>query len=168
MSNFPVFFHSGSNNTVTNNVFVNGSLPNPGTQILLKQITHAGPPGPGAAFPMHGNALHTNIFLAPPNFTRFYSGDAAAYGGWANVSEPYITSVQHNLYFRPAAPLNTSAQLFFELDWAQWRGKGWDAESLIDTDPGFVDPVGGDFRLRLGAPALGLGFKPLAHPHCPP
>ena len=170
---YHIFFHSGSNNTVENNVFVNGSLQNPGTQILLKQITHAGPPGPGAKNPMHGNQLNRNIFLAPPNLSKIYSGDAAADGSWANVSVPYISSLRSNLYFRPAPapPLNESAELFFALDWAAWRAKGWDAGSLLNEDPGFSDPVAGDFRLRPGSPALGqpgVGFEPLAYPHCPP
>ena len=34
------------------------------TQILLKQITHAGPPGPGALFPMHGNILNRATFVS--------------------------------------------------------------------------------------------------------
>lgn len=163
-----VFFHSGSNNTVENNVFVNGSLQNPGTQILLKQITHAGPPGPGAAFPMHGNQLNRNIFLAPPNISAFYSGDAAAAGAWANVSEPYIASVEKNIYFRPSASLNVTGELFFSMDWESWREKGWDADSLLNTDPEFVGPAAGDFRLKATSPALLMGFKPLAHPLCPP
>eukprot|EP01047_Picozoa_sp_COSAG01_P074662 COSAG01_NODE_12545_length_1722_cov_3.022181_2_plen_174_part_00 len=164
----PVFFHSGSNNTVSNNVFVNGSLQNPGTQILLKQITHAGPPGPGALYPMHANKLERNIFLAPPNLTHFLSGDAAADGSWKNVSQPYLSSVQANVYFRPAAALNASSQMFFAHDWASWRLRGWDAGSLLNVDPNFADPEAGDFSLRAGSPVLALGFKQLAHPHCPP
>ena len=178
---YHIFFHSGSNNTVENNVFVNGSLQNPGTQILLKQITHTGPPGPGARFPMHGNQLNRNIFIAPPNFTKFFSGDAAADGAWANVSEPYISSVRSNLYFQPRPPsaaasafegasrgLNLTADLFFDLSWGEWREKGWDAGSLVNLDPEFVDLAAGDFRLSRGSPALGLGFEALPNPHCPP
>ena len=179
---YHIFFHSGSNNTVENNVFVNGSLQNPGAQILLKQITHQGLPGPGALFPMHGNQLNRNIFIAPPNFTKFYSGDAAADGAWSNVSEPYISSVRSNLYFQPRSPLdaasvhtgpyrgglNLSADLFFDMSWREWREKGWDAGSLFNVDPQFENPELGDYRLNQGSAAFGLGFEGLSYPHCPP
>lgn len=165
---YHIFFHSGSNNTVVGNIFVNGSLQNPGTQILLKQISHAGPPGTGAHNPMHGNILNRNIFLAPPNFSKFYSGDAAADGAWANVSLPYMSSVDQNLYYQPTNTVNESDALFFTHDWASWRNDGWDAHSLLNVDPGFVDPASGDFRLSAGSAALGLGIRQLAHPYCPP
>ena len=131
---------------------------------------------------MHGNMLNRNIFIAPPNFTKFYSGDAAADGAWANVSEPYMSSVRSNLYFQPQSSvaatfpptseasggLNLSADLFFEMSWGQWQKKGWDAGSLINVDPEFLDPEAGDYRLNLGSAAFGLGFGALSHPHCPP
>eukprot|EP01052_Picozoa_sp_SAG31_P015323 SAG31_NODE_982_length_10556_cov_18.203883_3_plen_207_part_00 len=163
-SAYHIFFHSGSNNTVENNVFVNGSLQNPGTQILLKRINHNGR-HLGDPFAMRGNSLNRNIFLAPPNFTKFISGDAAADGAWANAT-PYISSVQNNLYFRPSHQLNSSEPLFFALDWVQWRQKGWDAGSLLNVDPRFEDAAAGDFRLKSGHPAIEKGFKPLDYPMC--
>lgn len=33
--------------------------------------------------------------------------------------------------------------------------------NLTESDPGFVAPKKGDFRLRKGSPALKLGFKPI-------
>jgi len=42
----------------------------------------------------------------------------------------------------------------------QWRAKGLDLHSVI-ADPKFVDPQGGDFRLKPDSPALKLGFQPI-------
>jgi len=33
--------------------------------------------------------------------------------------------------------------------------------AVIDSDPGFMNPAGGDFRLRKDSPAWKLGFKPI-------
>lgn len=42
----------------------------------------------------------------------------------------------------------------------EWRARGHDKNSVI-TDPLFVDPDQGDFRLRKGSPALAMGFAPI-------
>jgi len=62
-----------------------------------------------------------------------------------------------NLYFHAggAGPLR-----FFRWDFDAWRAMGLDANSLV-ADPLFVGPEAGDFRLKPGSPALGLGFKPI-------
>ncbi len=40
----------------------------------------------------------------------------------------------------------------------QWRsGYGFDRSS-VTADPQFIDPARGDYRVRDGSPALGLGF----------
>ena len=63
-------------------------------------------------------------------------------GAWANVSEPYMSSVRSNLYFQPQSSvaatfpptpgvsggLNLSADLFFEMSWGEWQEKGWDLQ----------------------------------------
>ena len=42
----------------------------------------------------------------------------------------------------------------------KWRELGYDSHPVI-ADPLFVDPAGGDYRLRADSPALTLGFKPI-------
>ena len=42
-------------------------------------------------------------------------------------------------------------------DWPTWQAQGHDAAGAVG-DPGFIDPVHGDFRLRPDSPALELGF----------
>lgn len=49
---------------------------------------------------------------------------------------------------------------FGKQSWAEWRGRGMDAGSVI-ADPLFVDAANYDFRLRPDSPALKLGFRPI-------
>lgn len=42
--------------------------------------------------------------------------------------------------------------------WSQWKAPGLDAHSS-NSDPMFVDPSKGDYRVKDGSPALKLGFK---------
>jgi hypothetical protein len=51
----------------------------------------------------------------------------------------------------------------------KWLAVGWGAQpkmltlrdNLVDTDPHFVNPAAGDFRLRNDSPAFKLGFQPI-------
>jgi hypothetical protein len=44
---------------------------------------------------------------------------------------------------------------------AEWQELGFDRNSVF-ADPLFIDPQGGDFRVRPESPALKLGFKNFA------
>ncbi|MBT3378155.1 MAG: right-handed parallel beta-helix repeat-containing protein [Lentisphaerae bacterium] len=48
---------------------------------------------------------------------------------------------------------------FHERSFAEWQATGQDAHSVI-SDPLFVSPATGDYRLREGSPATRIGFKP--------
>ena len=57
-----IFFHSGSNNTVRNNIFANGTVlagSPPGPTLLFKDITKGHQP------PMRGNVLERNVVIVP-------------------------------------------------------------------------------------------------------
>lgn len=45
------------------------------------------------------------------------------------------------------------------MSWEDWLVLGNDQLSII-TDPGFKDPLNGDFSLSNNSPALQIGFKP--------
>lgn len=64
--------------------------------------------------------------------------------------------LDHNIYWNLNGPV-----LFPEgLDLANWQAsKGHDMHSLV-IDPGFLDAVNGDYRLRADSPALRIGFSP--------
>jgi len=75
--------------------------------------------------------------------------------------------LDYNVYWDASGRPITFAGVTFE----EWQKKGQDVHSLI-ADPLFVDPSHGDFRLKPGSPALGLGIKPIdvstAGPILPP
>ena len=63
-------------------------------------------------------------------------------------------AMDHNLYWRSdAQPI-----LFGTETLEQWQKRGRDLHSQ-NVDPLFVDPARDDFRLRVGSPAIPLGFK---------
>jgi hypothetical protein len=61
-----------------------------------------------------------------------------------------------NVYWHAGKPVVFPGNLDLE----KWReARGQDGNSVV-ADPGFVDPAKGDFRLKPGSPALGVGFQP--------
>jgi hypothetical protein len=82
---------------------------------------------------------------------RAWKDGAASYAGWREFDR--------NLYWQAAgAPLRIPDLAEGTLD--DWRALAFDRNSLV-ADPLFVDPAGGDYRLRPDSPALALGFAPL-------
>ena len=71
---------------------------------------------------------------------------------------------EQNLYYHVFDPL---AQFPDGYTLDQWRKTGQDNGSLF-ADPLFVDPQGGDFRLKPESPAFKIGFKPFDVPNIGP
>ncbi|HVT13633.1 MAG TPA: right-handed parallel beta-helix repeat-containing protein [Fimbriimonadaceae bacterium] len=89
-------------------------------------------------------------FTMTKNIVLF--GDAPLLGSnWSGNNY----KLDENLYWRIGGKPFDFAGMTLD----QWHAKGQDTHSLI-ADPRFVDPDHGDFRLKPGSPALGLGFKP--------
>lgn len=163
-----VFVHGGSNNTITNNVLYNSS----NASMPLSGSTQWPQGSFGVVFGwmrdsslVKNNVVTHNIVVGPPqtplgpvaiclaiqpNFTLFSDG----------------LVVDRNLYYQPGVRLEATPHLTPLGTWASWTSRGYDAHSTLDTDPRFVDPTHGDFRLQQESPALDLGFVPLENPYC--
>jgi hypothetical protein len=76
---------------------------------------------------------------------RLWSGGA---GGRGRIES------DHNLYF----PTGGGEIQFFGKSFDQWRATGRDRNSLV-ADPGFVDPVSGDFRIKDPKTISRIGFQ---------
>ena len=72
------------------------------------------------------------------------------HGNWGD--DQY--KLDYNLYWHEGGGEVRFANWSFD----EWKARGQDVHSLI-ADPLFVNPEKGDFRLKLGSPALKLGFK---------
>lgn len=72
-----------------------------------------------------------------------------------------LKECDYNLYYLvgggPLKLVGVESQTF-----EQWRAKGYDQHSVV-SDPLFVDPAAGDYRLKPESPALALGFKPIPY-----
>ena len=50
---------------------------------------------------------------------------------------------------------------FHHFDMSAWQAIGYDVDSAVGIDPGFVDPDHDDFRLVPSSPVLAAGFQPI-------
>ena len=118
----------------------------------------------------HGNELSRNVFLwssAQPDYSLVGSAVPLAAATIAHeLSSGVDANVYHNSWHgRNSSRFSKTSPAFFNFSWAEWRRAGFDAGS-VQTDPSFVDSAGGDWRLRVGSPALELGFQPLTMDRC--
>ena len=127
---------SAKNNRVENNIFVSSS----GNQIDLRM-------GRGS----QGNRFLRNIF--------YYNNPNAALLAALPAAKKTIAQCDYNLYY-PAAGQPLRIRGIEDETFSDWRKLGFDEHSLI-ADPLFVDPAGGDYRLRPDSPAHKLGFQPI-------
>ena len=107
--------------------------------------------------PLTGGAYQRNIFYQPGKEVVFYQETKnfrTPVGAFAKDAD-----TDHNLYFCAGNPDLGKSFL------AQKQKEGVDKNSLA-TDPLFVDPGNGDFRLKPNSPALKLGIIPLDISKC--
>ncbi len=67
-------------------------------------------------------------------------------------NDKWIDDMDYNVYYGTSAFSDSARSL------KEWQRQGRDKHSLM-TDPMFVDPENGDYRVKPGSPALKLGFK---------
>jgi parallel beta-helix repeat protein len=157
-SHASVFVHSGSNNTMTNNVFeAPGDM-----STLFKTITTV----PGV---MRSNRLECNAFV---HFGKAATTDSlppflSDGGKLGSPLQTAITNVSHNLYYASGTNLTLqTSQLFMHFNWEQWKQHGYGDGSVLNEDPGFVDAAAGNWALKPESPLHGLGFQPLSGTAC--
>jgi len=88
------------------------------------------------------------------NLVYYQEGLAIGSSGIEN-SGTNVCAFGQNLYWNASGQL----VLFGNKTRAEWQAGGQDTNSLV-TDPLFVDPARGDFRLQPGSPAKQIGFEP--------
>ncbi len=99
--------------------------------------------------------FHHNLFLS--------DGDGRMWEDKTGWMQPEDGPAAHlvsdrNLYF----DLRGKAVRFAGRSWTRWKRLGMDRHSLV-ADPGFRDPLKGDFTLKKNAAAFKVGFIPFDH-----
>ena len=146
-----VYINGGKNNIIENNIIVD----------CRRQLSA----GPCWGFaPQMGDFANGNIFCRNIVYGLQSDGQLYFLRDWP---EKVIGQADHNLFFTPDAGDHTiTVQPRDEsegktiLSFAEWKNLGFDTHSLI-TDPLFVDPEHGDYRLSSDSPAIELGFVPI-------
>jgi hypothetical protein len=137
-----ICIHGGKDNIVENNIFIDG---------LERQITLQ----PRDDF-MTNNIFRCNIVVYKnPNAVLWYS--------WAKTwQKNRLSECDYNLYWHTGGlDLSTTPKSITpEGSFAAWQKLGFDLNSLI-SDPMFIAPERGDFRLESDSPAFKLGFEPI-------
>lgn len=138
--------HYGKDNTIRNNIF---AFADASVVMMARAQEHT------------GFILTNNILLS--DGTPIYAG-----GYEYKVNTPGAFKADSNLVWSTAGKVIGAQDRFpsriYEpdepvLSWEEWLALGNDHHSLI-ADPGFKDPVYGDFSLAEDSPAYQIGFKP--------
>ena len=171
----PIHFHCARDNTVENNIFIDGHLQQlemNGWKDYSRHIDTMAPgyeqhvnlpawkkyPGlqkgghPKEAVPMGGNKFVRNILY-------YHRPEAQAYKHRQLPNAHF--ECDHNLIWHFGLPVLTGLDKEpAGRQWEAWQKLGFDTHSLV-ADPLFVDPAQDDYRLKPNSPALSLGFKPI-------
>jgi hypothetical protein len=130
--------HLGFDNTVENNVFIDG---------YLYQAEWNGRDD------MRRNTFTHNIVS--------YSNPDAVYIRSSGWSPEVLRACDNNVIWWTGGDLTSADKSVTPAGtWANWQALGFDTHSRI-ADPRFVDAASDDYRLRPDSPALELGFKPI-------
>ncbi|MEN6641296.1 MAG: right-handed parallel beta-helix repeat-containing protein [Armatimonadia bacterium] len=131
-----IHLQGGKGNTVTNNIFVDGTLYRGSLSNYDNNWAN--------------NAVERNIFAWQNPTARGFT--CGKFG-------PDVLRMDRNLYAPPAGVEPRFGRT--NATFAEWQALGFDQHGAIG-DPKFVDPQHDDYRLKPDSPALALGFKPLA------
>ena len=134
-------WYSNRNNTIENNIFVDGEL-----SLVNSNNTK--------------DRHHENIkFLR--NIFYYTKNDADIFNIDGERSAPAVSD--YNIFWNPAGCVWLNPVIYgikgiayFE----EWQKRGFDTHSIV-KDPLFVDKANDDYSLRSGSPAFELGFKPI-------
>jgi parallel beta-helix repeat protein len=135
-----VSIHGGKNNTIENNIFVNGTL----HQMWYDPIDD---------FSVN-NKFNRNIVV-------WRAPDAVLYKQTRRPPSQVIAESNRNMFWHLGGQ-----EVFNKADITplgtlqQWRAAGFDKDSVV-ADPLFVNSAKDDYRLKPDSPALKLGFQPI-------
>ena len=174
-----IHLHNGRDNTVENNVFVDGTQ----QQIQLSGwtdkhrywTTHS--PTMIKAYEsvidqpvwraMPHMDLHPRDAVLPDHTIMAGNTFSKNIIYWKNPTAAYVAprsfsftknSIDRNLIWHGGLPLRTGQKNTTLDEWAAWKEVGMDRNSVI-ADPLFVDAARDDYRLKPGSPAFALGFQ---------
>ena len=126
--------HFGRENTVVNNILACTTKPDSTLVNRVRVENHC------------SYSAERNIFV-------WTKGTRAIRGGFARDERGY--KLRGNLWWTPDADVSAA---FNGGSWEEWCAAGMD-EGSVFADPMFVDMKGGNWDLKPGSPALGLGFR---------
>ncbi len=163
--------HGGNDNVIENNVFIEGTMEQVRFQIIpttdkmipamfekIKEMNYTKYPELDTIKDVQKDTMMSgNKFIR--NIMRYSAKESNLYN--LSVVDPSMQEADFNTIFHFGLPLLIpSTKTAASSQWEAWRGKGFDAHSVV-ADPLFVDPSNGDYRLQPNSPALSLGFKPI-------
>ena len=157
-SHASIFVHSGSNNSVHDNVLVRGA----DMSILLKTITKARP-----VKYMHGNRVQRNVFVTPISHNHSARPPPFLQGPLGSPLTEALAAVDHNLYFTPGDDfVDPDQPLWIGRNFTRWVALHYGQGSLLNQDPLFADMNAGNWSFGADSPLHKIGFAPLPMPIC--
>jgi hypothetical protein len=96
------------------------------------------------------------------SFNTERHGGTCIQGAWMPPQGRWADEIDFNLYFSDLghfiARFAKRGEDWLTYNLEEWQALGYDEHSIF-TDPLFIDPANGDFRVKEDSPALALGFK---------